>query len=338
MGRPGGVNKQELSPAAEQVVALAGLLTSFREASERVLKVMSGMKVSAATVQRTTEKAGERYCNQLEEGQQEGPKEQWQWHRDAQGRRCAYVSVDATAVRQQGPGGKRAEGRMAYVAMVYNPGGKAQGKRSQVRYVAGLYDLPTLGRLLHEQALQVGWANADKQIAISDGGAGLENFFRTYFPRAECILDFWHAREHLVQLGQVLYPEDEQKRIGWTEYASGKLKREGGRAVRCWLERMDLSGATAEQKEEHRRQVQYFRNHEHKMDYPRYLANGWQIGSGPVESACKTVIGNRLKGGGMRWGEREAHVMCNLRALFLSEPTCWTTFWHPPPAQTYLQN
>ena len=39
------------------------------------------------------------------------------------------------------------------------------------------------------------------------------------------------------------------------------------------------------------------------MDYPRYLANGWQIGSGPVESACKTVVANRLKGSGMRWGE-----------------------------------
>jgi len=55
-----------------------------------------------------------------------------------------------------------------------------------------------------------------------------------------------------------------------------------------------LSEASAEVKEEHRRQVQYFRNHEHKMDYPRYLANGWQIGSGPVESACKSVVGNRL--------------------------------------------
>ena len=30
------------------------------------------------------------------------------------------------------------------------------------------------------------------------------------------------------------------------------------------------------------------------MDYPRYVANGWQIGSGPVESACKTVVANRL--------------------------------------------
>ena len=48
---------------------------------------------------------------------------------------------------------------------------------------------------------------------------------------------------------------------------------------------------------------QYFDNHLHRMEYPEYVAEGWQIGSGPVESACKTVVGQRLKLAGMRWGE-----------------------------------
>ena len=65
------------------------------------------------------------------------------------------------------------------------------------------------------------------------------------------------------------------------------------------------------------------------MDYPRYVRNGWQIGSGPVESACKTVVGNRLKGGGMRWGKNGADAVCHLRGLYLSEPTCWESFWNP---------
>ena len=39
------------------------------------------------------------------------------------------------------------------------------------------------------------------------------------------------------------------------------------------------------------------------MEYPEYLAKGWCIGSGAVESACKTVVGQRLKLAGMRWGE-----------------------------------
>jgi hypothetical protein len=63
------------------------------------------------------------------------------------------------------------------------------------------------------------------------------------------------------------------------------------------------------------------------MDYPTYRAQGWQIGSGPVESACKTVIGKRMKGGGMRWGLDGADAMSHLRALFCSADDQWAGFW-----------
>jgi hypothetical protein len=76
----------------------------------------------------------------------------------------------------------------------------------------------------------------------------------------------------------------------------------------------------------------YFRNHQHRMDYPRYLANGWRIGSGPVEAACKTVVGNRLKGGGVRWGEDGAGALCHLRALYHSQRGQWESFWKLYPS------
>ena len=50
-----------------------------------------------------------------------------------------------------------------------------------------------------------------------------------------------------------------------------------------------------------------------------------------AESACKTVVGNRLKGGGLRWGEEGSDAVCHLRALYLSESVCWESFWNPPP-------
>ena len=63
------------------------------------------------------------------------------------------------------------------------------------------------------------------------------------------------------------------------------------------------------------------------MDYPTYVANGWCIGSGSVESACKTVVNQRLKLAGMRWGEDGTDEMCHLRAIFRSELSQWTLFW-----------
>ena len=72
---------------------------------------------------------------------------------------------------------------------------------------------------------------------------------------------------------------------------------------------------------------EYFGKNLHRMEYPEYQAEGWQIGSGVVESACKTVVGQRLKGAGMRWGEAGAHALCHVRALYRSEKGQWKDFW-----------
>ena len=72
----------------------------------------------------------------------------------------------------------------------------------------------------------------------------------------------------------------------------------------------------------------YFENNLYRMEYPEYQAEGWQIGSGVVESACKTVVGQRLKLAGMRWGEDGADAVCHLRALYRSEKGQWEAFWN----------
>lgn len=63
------------------------------------------------------------------------------------------------------------------------------------------------------------------------------------------------------------------------------------------------------------------------MDYPTYVARGWQIGSGMIESACKTVVGQRLKEAGMRWRERGTTALCQARSLYKSESSLWNCYW-----------
>ena len=78
-----------------------------------------------------------------------------------------------------------------------------------------------------------------------------------------------------------------------------------------------------------RQLIGYFENNEHRTDYPRYRANGWDIGSGPTEAGCK-VIGERLKGSGMRWVEDGAGTVATLRALYVSGGKVWDGFWALP--------
>jgi hypothetical protein len=223
---------------------------------------------------------------------------------------------------------------MAYVGMVYNARSEHDTRRlapHQVRYLAGFYGLDELGLELRRQAAEVGWDEAEQQIALSDGGSGLEEFFRQNFPRAQCILDFYHASEHVANLARTLHPTDEAAFAEQTHAWCHELKHEGGTALLSTLEQLPLEDRSTAVREVHRQETQYLRNNLQRTDYPAYLARGWQIGSGPIEAACKTVVGQRLKGSGMRWGDDGADALCHLRALYLSEPDQWETFWlaHP---------
>ena len=63
------------------------------------------------------------------------------------------------------------------------------------------------------------------------------------------------------------------------------------------------------------------------MDYPTYIANGWEIDSGKIESACKSVINRRLGGAGMRWRLFGTTAVCQLRSLYRSEFIVWQHYW-----------
>jgi hypothetical protein len=214
--------------------------------------------------------------------------------------------------------------------MIYNPVPEHfEGKRPpwQARYLAGLYSLDELGRPLRRQAAQVGWDRAERQIALSDGGSGLEDFLRTNFPLAEIILDFYHPAEKLNDLAKLWQPRDAAAAERLAQQWCHTMKHEGGQAVLDVLKELDLRGHSVTARASHEALVQYIGNNVHRMDYPRYQSKGWQIGSGPVESACKTVVGQRLKGAGMRWGEDGTDSVCHLRALYRSESTQWDAFW-----------
>ena len=255
----------------------------------------------------------------------------WDWHRDVNGQTCAYVSLDATGILMQGDEGAKVEGRMVNVGMIYNPQPRRPEEESLskpcdgVRYLAGLCTLPELGLQLRRQGAQVGMDAADVWIALTDGGNGLEEFVDVYFPRAMKILDFHHATGHLATFAKLFRPGPQAERLlsAWCHI----LKHAGGAQMIRVLERLDRKRMSGETQAEQDGLLNYLRNNVHRMDYPSYLKQGWQIGSGAIESACKTVVNQRLCLGGMRWGEEGSNAVAHLRALYRSDADQWDGFW-----------
>jgi hypothetical protein len=322
------LSADRLTAGATRVVALAGAMGSFAEAAAKTLPELCGLRLGESTVERTTERVGAEVGERLAAGHTFGPATAWGWSEDSDGKTVGYVSADLTGVGMQGEKGARADGRMAAVGMVWNP-----GRPGQVRYVCGMTGgLAVLGDPLRRQAAQVGLDRADRWVAISDGGAGIEDWLRTYFPRAEAvILDFWHAAQHLSEWAKALHPDDEAEATRVAEEWCHRLKHEGGAAVLAALRNVAVGRRPAAQ-EAHRKLVGYVENQAHRMDYPAYRAKGWVIGSGPVEAACKQVVNQRLKVTGARWGEAGADAVCHLRALFRSELGQWDAYWNATAA------
>jgi hypothetical protein len=331
--RDAGLTTRDLTPALERVASSAGAVADSFEKGADLLEEMGGVRVSESTVERTTEDAGRRLAGAVAAGATFGPRADWPWHKDYDGKRCAYVELDATGVRQQGEGGGPAEGRMAYVGMVCNPGPEwpwpdEEPRPMRSRYLSGLYPLEDFAPLVRTPAGAVGMDRADRWIGLSDGGSGLEDRLRENFPRVEVvILDFFHPAEKLTGLARLLHPKDEGEAEGQARRWRQLLKEEGGAVLGAvlreweWPRRPGLREAVDEL-------TGYLDRQAHRMEYPEYLAHGWCIGSGAVESACKTVVGQRLKLAGMRWGEDGAHAVCHLRALYRSEKGQWDAFWN----------
>jgi hypothetical protein len=318
--------QDEISPGLLPLVCLAGTLLPFADAAQDILQRFSGVRISASTVLRRTEAEGERLRAQLKEGRMVEPTQpELKWTaRRKEGQPAAYVGLDAFSVPMQGIGGGKAEHRMLYTALLYTPA------KEHSRYLVD-FELDALAEQVRSQARALAIMRVSDLIAVTDGGNGLEEALQRH--RADnltTILDWYHAAEHLCAFANVWHAREEAARLRWQQQAKGILWEQGGEALLEFLRALALPAETsAEVVEELRKLIGYFENNRHRTDYPRYRQQGWDIGSGPTEAGGK-IIGERLKGSGMRWVEDGAATVAALRALYVSGSKVWDGFWAQP--------
>jgi hypothetical protein len=186
-------------------------------------------------------------------------------------------------------------------------------------YLAGQMDMPTLGWRM--RTLCEVWQGRayHERLFLGDGAPCNWNIASAYFPDAIMILDFFHASEHLSELSKILYSQDSptQKELGkrWLSERLHALKHDGPKSLIRALKRRRCK--TEKQQEAVRKELNYFRTNQARMDYPTHIKAGRMIGSGPIEAACKST-GCRLKGTGMRWSGDGADAVLAVRTTILN--------------------
>ena len=182
-------------------------------------------------------------------------------------------------------------------------------------YVATTHRRGKFGKYLRGEFDRRFAALPETVLYITDGGKWLHSVHESDFPFAVEILDVYHAAEHLKPLMLGLGIKEGSKEWKYRHhYWSECIKAGKVRNVLDYL--WDKMGDRL--KGDAMREYKYFRGNVGRMKYDEYRANGWFIGSGVIESGCKTVIGQRFKQSGMIWSLKGAKALLPLRTLYKS--------------------
>jgi hypothetical protein len=145
------------------------------------------------------------------------------------------------------------------------------------------------------------------------------------------ILDFYHAAEHLSEAGEAIFGDSDAAKPWFEKHRESLILDDAG--VDKLIRSLSYYRASMRKGSKRdtivRRAIGYFRRNRHRMRYKSFIDQGLPIGSGPIEAACKTVAGARLKRSGMRWSKDGGQRVLNLRILVKDDR--WDAAW-----QTYL--
>ena len=95
--------------------------------------------------------------------------------------------------------------------------------------------------------------------------------------------------------------------------------------------RFYLGRLSGKNKEALQTELTYFLNQRPRMDYATYRQQGLPIASGVIEATCKTLVTQRMKCSGMRWGMPGGQAILTLRSLIQSDR--WQQAWSLIQAQ-----
>jgi hypothetical protein len=173
------------------------------------------------------------------------------------------------------------------------------------------------GARLRREADRLGFAKADERVANVDGASWIRRQLLEQpkqLPLDGLGLDFYHLSENVHKARRAVFGEDDAAGKTWVAELLHTLKHEGYAAAweRCVAWRAALRGAAKRKAAD--RLLNYMAERRDMVQYPEFAARGWQIGSGPTESRCKTST-SRLKGRGRRWNGTNAEAVAALTTL-----------------------
>jgi len=140
------------------------------------------------------------------------------------------------------------------------------------------------------------------------------------------ILDIIHVVEYLWKVGNALHGEKTPEAKKWVyKHLLSILQGRIGSVIGGLKQTLTKRKLKVAQCKALKETITYFENHRKWMHYDEYLASGYPIGSGVVESTCGHTVKKRMEGTGRRWSIEGAESTLLLRSIYTSND--WNNYW-----------
>jgi len=337
-----GISQRRYSPGVREMCCREASRSSFRRAREDLMRV-GQIHLSHETLRSIVETEGLGALDQQRRGEI-GPG----WTADdcvdkASGQSCLITGADGVMVplvteqekskrrqlRKRVRNGRKRRHRIrrgsdqSYkefkIVTFYDPSHEHQ-------YAVGTGgNHEALGRLMRREARKLRLDLADLAYSLSDGAGWIWRQYQLQLPMLkDNVLDYYHLRDHIIVAGYALFGEGSEKALGWRKQMCGCALERGPVALLESLVALRKTLRGKSKREALKGLIGYIARRLPMLDYPRFLAAGYDIGSGPTEAFCKTLT-SRLKGPGMRWDKPHAEAMMTLASVRSSR--LWDAYW-----------
>ena len=337
-----GIDKDRYSPGVREMACRLSLNEAFVPASE-TLERTAQLSISHSALRDLVERQGRRVEQSIRSGRF-GPD----WTSDDCTDQTLIVGADGVMVPTVTDEQKRK--RRATEAKRRKDKGRKQGRRAgrpktgsdgpykefkivtfydpdkSHKYAVGTRgNHEALGRLMRRQALRLEIQRALRKYSLTDGAEWiLRQCLIQLAMLDENILDYYHLRDNVITAAHALYGEGTAKARQWRQEMMGYVWNQGSLVM---LDKLSNYLRRHRQGPKHEALTslrQYVAKRVHMTDYPSFREAGYDCGSGPTESFCKTLT-LRLKGRGMRWDRDNAEAIMALGCVYYSN--LWPEYW-----------
>jgi hypothetical protein len=316
----------QLTPALHEALVRLSSRLPFRQAVEELTRLKQ-VTTTEATVRRHTEAAGAAYVA-------------WQTAEVERLERTLPAPTQGPARQLVSPDGAMvplvhkewAEVKTVAIGAIQPPvpkDGETVVRTTELSYFSRLAEAERFTHLATVETQRRGTERAQTVCAVSDGAEWIQGFFDVQCHAAVRILDFYHAAGYVAQVGQAHLGEGTPAFQDWLSTTLHELKHGSPDQVLQTLGEIQrqLQGGSAspETLDQVATAIHYLETRRSHIEYARFQAAGYPIGSGSVESGNKLVVEARLKGAGMHWARGHVDPMLALRDVLCSER--WDDDW-----------